>query len=265
MTRIRTSSETNKSSDGSDPNACVRCGGRIDDPFTVEHSCCDCGDGGRVRVVVLPEEADLRDYPGAGKSIPCPKCVHVSGITESEMFARSRVPAEYHGYRIETWRPQDSRVVATCREYVATWPAPRPLLLFEGAPGRGKSGMAAGIMYELWAKHGRIGYFTTAIDLLRRYQSTFDEESRTETLDSVRSALAASPLIVLDDLGTESGTAYAKQELYALVNERYSRKMPLVVTTNVALAELEPRIRSRMLSEQHSQRVPFGGPDRRQS
>jgi len=52
---------------------------------------------------------------------------------------------------------------------------------------------------------------------------------------------------VLDDLGTESATAWAREKLYQLFNYRYNARLPTVITTAVPIEQLDPRLASRML------------------
>jgi DNA replication protein DnaC len=51
---------------------------------------------------------------------------------------------------------------------------------------------------------------------------------------------------VLDDLGTESATAWAREKLYQLLNHRYLANLATVITSNRAPERLDPRIVSRM-------------------
>jgi len=54
-------------------------------------------------------------------------------------------------------------------------------------------------------------------------------------------------LLILDDLGTQSATPWAREKLYQIFNYRYNAKLPTVITTSNDLGEMDPRIRSRML------------------
>ena len=55
------------------------------------------------------------------------------------------------------------------------------------------------------------------------------------------------PLLILDDLGTQSATPWAKEKLYQIFNERYNAKLPTVITTSEKIENLDARIQSRML------------------
>ena len=63
----------------------------------------------------------------------------------------------------------------------------------------------------------------------------------------IRDRVKTAPLLVLDDLGTESATAWAREKLYQLFNYRYNARLPTVITTAVPVEELDPRLASRML------------------
>ena len=46
------------------------------------------------------------------------------------------------------------------------------------------------------------------------------------------------PLMVIDDLGAERQSEYAQEIVYAVVDERYKTRKPLIVTTNLTLDEM---------------------------
>jgi DNA replication protein DnaC len=54
------------------------------------------------------------------------------------------------------------------------------------------------------------------------------------------------PLLIFDDLGTESATPWAKEKLFQLLNFRYSAHLPTVITTSAEPNEIEPWLRTRM-------------------
>ena len=57
------------------------------------------------------------------------------------------------------------------------------------------------------------------------------------------------PLLILDDLGAESSTAWADEKLYQIVVHRHELRLPTVITSTFSLDELEetkPRIASRL-------------------
>ena len=82
--------------------------------------------------------------------------------------------------------------------------------------------------------------------LYRASQGSFNPASGVrydKRFDEVKTA----PLLVLDDLGTESATAWAREKLYQLFNYRYNARLPTVITTVTPIDELDPRLAARML------------------
>jgi DNA replication protein DnaC len=71
------------------------------------------------------------------------------------------------------------------------------------------------------------------------------------------------PLLILDDLGTESATAWAREKLYQLFDYRYNARLPTVVTTAQRIDELDPRIRSRLQDQRRCQIYPITAPSYR--
>jgi DNA replication protein DnaC len=124
--------------------------------------------------------------------------------------------------------------------------ARRPVgwLTLRGPYGCGKTHLAAAIAHEVLA-HDVPVLFVVVPDLLDHLRATFrpdSEASYDERFELVRTAA----LLVLDDVGTESGTAWTREKLYQLVNHRYNERMPTVFTSNVQLDALDGRIVSRM-------------------
>ena len=86
--------------------------------------------------------------------------------------------------------------------------------------------------------------FLTVPDLLDQLRFAYSAEDVTfeERFDQVRNA----PLLVLDDFGTQSATSWAREKLFQILNYRYINRLPLVITTNLTLEEIEGRMRSRL-------------------
>ena len=120
----------------------------------------------------------------------------------------------------------------------------RKWLLLMGSYGAGKTHLAAAIANQC-LHDGKPALFLNTPDLLdylREAYSPAAGETYSERFDEIRDA----PLLILDDLGTESPTPWAVEKLYQLLNARYNAQLPTVITTNKRLEDLEPRIGSRL-------------------
>jgi DNA replication protein DnaC len=122
---------------------------------------------------------------------------------------------------------------------------PKGWLILMGGYGSGKTHLAAAIA-NYRARLGDPPLFVMVPDLLDHLRATFSPHSNVafdRRFDEIRMA----PLLVLDDLGTQSMTPWVKEKLYQLFNYRYNAELPTVLTTSDSLDEMDPRIRSRLL------------------
>lgn len=122
---------------------------------------------------------------------------------------------------------------------VAVVRAPHKGAWFVGPAGLGKTHLAAGIVNALVAK-GHPAAFLSTVTFVDRLRDSFDRNGsvREGKQDLIR-AVAEVPVLVIDDLDKPKPTAWFCERMYRLVNERYERKLPAIVTTNVDASELK--------------------------
>jgi DNA replication protein DnaC len=128
---------------------------------------------------------------------------------------------------------------------------PKGWLVFAGPSGSGKTHLAAAIVNER-IRLGQPAFYVTVPDLLDRIRSTFSAESETpydEFFEQVRNT----PLLVLDDLGVQSGTAFAREKLDQLLTYRFNAGLPTVIVAAVPLEQLDDRLRTRLTDSRLSQ------------
>ncbi len=131
-----------------------------------------------------------------------------------------------------------------------------------GPYGCGKTHLAAAIANEL-LHHQIPVQFVVVPDLLDHLRGAFAPDS-TVSYDQRFDAVKRVAVLILDDLGTESSTPWAKEKLYQLVNYRYNEQLPTVFTSNIRVEQLDPRIASRMHDpELHAQIITMHAADYR--
>jgi len=136
--------------------------------------------------------------------------------------------------------------------------APRNWLLFTGTYGCGKTHLAAAIANHRVAQ-GHSALFVVVPDLLDYLRHTFNPQS-TVTFYQQFEEVRRAPLLILDDLGTESATPWAREKLYQLFDYRYNGRLPTVITTAKWLEEVDPRLTTRMLDANRCTPAPITAP-----
>jgi DNA replication protein DnaC len=64
--------------------------------------------------------------------------------------------------------------------------------------------------------------------------------------------VCSAPILILDDLGAQTATHWAKEKLDQLLNYRFNSELPTVIATITPIDELEDRIRSRLTNPELS-------------
>jgi DNA replication protein DnaC len=136
------------------------------------------------------------------------------------------------------------RALAVAQNYAQQ---PEGWLVFLGTYGCGKTHLAAAIANER-VSQGYQALFVVVPDLLDHLRATYSPNSQV-SYDKRFEEVRTTPLLVLDDLGTESATPWAQEKLYQIFNYRYNACLPTVITTSFELEDIDTRLRTRMLDE----------------
>lgn len=168
------------------------------------------------------------------------------------------------------WRfdvAEDTETIRWARQYVQNWKKVRAEnlgLLLWGDVGTGKSFVAACIANALLEQATPV-LMTNFSKILNQMGGMYSDERYQYIASFNRYSL-----LIIDDLGIERSTEYAKEQVYAVVDERYKANLPLIITTNLTINEIrnpdnvaDARIYSRIL--EMCTPVHVGGTDRRQA
>jgi DNA replication protein DnaC len=137
---------------------------------------------------------------------------------------------------------------------------PKGWLVIQGNFGSGKTHLAAAIA-NYAVSSGVPTLFLTVPDLLDSLRTTF--ESKEVSFDNRFEQIRSAPLLILDDFGTQNTTEWAREKLFQILNYRYINQIPMVVTTNLAMQEIEGRMRSRISDSELVTNVKIQAPDYR--
>lgn len=108
-------------------------------------------------------------------------------------------------------------------------------LLFCGTVGSGKTYLAcciANALIEEYMIRVKIRNFAQIINDLQKSGFDLDKNEYIESLTNVS-------VLILDDLGIERDTSYAKEQVYNIVNSRYLKQKPTIFTTNLPYEKIQ--------------------------
>lgn len=183
------------------------------------------------------------------------KNLRINGINDREIM----------GMTFDADDGRDAKKTDLAKRYVEKWQKlyrENVGLIFYGNTGNGKTFFAACIANALIDK-GVPVLMTSFSKIINQITGIYAED-RIEYLQSINKY----DLLILDDLGTERDSKYSMELVYEVVDSRYKAGKPLIVTTNLTMAELKnpdnmdhQRIYSRIL--EMCMQIHFDGEDRR--
>ena len=141
---------------------------------------------------------------------------------------------------------------------------PKDWLHIAGEHGSGKTHLAVAVV-ERCIRKGYPALFTFVPDLLDHLRAAFSPNSPVQ-YDRLFEQVKSTPLLILDDLGAETSTPWAKEKLYQLVVHRHNARQPTMITTYLTMDEIKAnhaRLASRLRDTRLVNWVPIKAPDYR--
>ena len=126
--------------------------------------------------------------------------------------------------------------IAMAKRYVQHWEEMQKNstgLLLWGDVGTGKSFIAGCIANALLDK-GVPVIMTNFARLLNKLTDMYAGD-RNAYIDSFKRY----PLMIIDDLGVERNSEFAREQVFSVIDSRYRSELPMIVTTNLTLEELQ--------------------------
>jgi DNA replication protein DnaC len=137
-------------------------------------------------------------------------------------------------------------------------------LVIWGERGSGKSHLCAAVDNHLM-QSGVPSLFVTMPDLLASLRQAMDLQTNTEqeSYSGRMSVFKTAPVLILDDLGAESGSPWSDGVLFEVLDYRYRNRLATMIATNVNPDDFDPRIASRMQDTEFCTVVEDAAPDYR--
>lgn len=159
-----------------------------------------------------------------------------------KLLGRSGIGKRFQQRRFDTFRtdtPARKKSYQVAKDYAdnfAMFMQDGIGLYIEGTNGTGKTHLAAAIAMQLMTEQNIPCICKTAGDLLLDTKSAFDREGVNEK--QILQVYKDVSLLIVDDLGKEQCTDWSISTLYSILNDRYEKMLPTIITTNYNSDEL---------------------------
>lgn len=172
----------------------------------------------------------------------------------NRLLVGSGITPRFIGCTFETYRTVQGaegmgKALGACKDYVAqftdNYAAGRSLVL-SGNVGNGKTHLACAMVQAVIREHGAQAVIATAAEIIRVFKSTMDRSAEYSDRD-VLEELSSFDLLVIDEVGAQSGSAYELGVLHEVIDRRYQLVLPTVVVSNLVTVDLARYIGDRAL------------------
>lgn len=186
--------------------------------------------------ILITDEKD-----GLEKAVRC-SCRMTAIQNTDHLVAASRIDKAYAKMSWSDYQPENEKqreALRISQRYVESFPNLEEVfasctgLLYTGPCGTGKTHLAVCVLKGALEKGFR-GLFVDFLELLRNVKDSYDPNSESSALEVLQPILDTD-ILVLDDFGSHHITGWVKDTVFDIINYRYRKQKPVIVTTNLPL------------------------------
>ena len=141
------------------------------------------------------------------------------------------------------------RVLGACRAYVddlASVLEQGRCLLLVGNFGNGKTHLGCAIVRAAVTEHKATALYVAVADLIALLKSCFARDAEVTEKDVI-AELTGVDLLLLDEIGATGNTEFERQTLHNIIDIRYRKMLPTIITSNLPPDELQDCIGERAM------------------
>lgn len=192
------------------------------------------------------EKHKLKDYDKINYS--CKYCSD-TGVYENRRcvcYVKSKINGleDFKDFKIEyypkEYQMKMMKILKKCREFSAS---KYENFLFYGGAGLGKTFLCNAITKKLLEENVNVVY-ESAYNLFRSIEKERFQNENYKTIEKYYK----SPVLIIDDLGTEFSTIVTQTAFFNILNERIISRRPTIISTNLNPKELEKNYSARVVS-----------------
>lgn len=170
----------------------------------------------------------------------------------SALIKNCGVSGRYIDCKLDTYIPANEKaekIHEALKRYVSDFKRHRDTgtsIFMIGSVGTGKTHLGASMVLEVINKHVMKAHYTTITKMLRRVRATYQRDAD-ESEDMVINYYANRDLLVIDEIGVQSGSDHEHNTVFEIINERYADMKPTVIISNLGLNEIRTVLGERIV------------------
>lgn len=198
------------------------------------------------------------DHSGVAFAVPCRLCQGKKEGYAKENRARLDLPYFFglSAFNPSIYKDENGNIISFMKEYefikkyvenykeVEDELDIRGLYIHSPTAGNGKTFLASCICFEMYNRHQLFPLYIRENNLLDRLQANVSD-----TQISPRDQIQKAPILFIDDMWRKStGRDWLNDEIFSIIDYRYTHKLPTIITSNVSLGsdKIDTRIASRL-------------------
>lgn len=181
------------------------------------------------------------------RMIPC-SCGKYNELEEYQSRQKLRqlgIPDRYIGAKFEQIRTQGEpgefasmeQAMETARKMVDQYKKSRGSgIVFTGQKGTGKTMLSAIILQELYLQYNANVYFVNFDKYIDNIRESMNKGTRLYGKEfELQDKLFRQDVLCIDEIGVGTQSEFNLKKLYAVINERYEKRRPTIITTNISM------------------------------
>ncbi len=174
----------------------------------------------------------------------CSKNRLIRDLIRDCSFEKRLLAMEFDNYKTHT--SSQEKAVRDLIDYSQKADESRNVFI-SGKVGVGKTHLAVSLAKRIIRDSLKRVLFIAGVDLLYQIKETFDPDCEIATAE-ITDKHSRVPYLIIDDLGVEKATEWVREVFYLIVNRRYNRCLPTIITTNFSYRDLALKLGDRLIS-----------------
>lgn len=167
------------------------------------------------------------------------KCLKAEILASKVRHAN--IPQSFKAKNFAGFRQDSTNTAAYLSAYtfVREWRPDRKGIIFSGSVGTGKTHLAVAILNNLLVQKEIVPTFVNTPEFIADLrQEQFEPGGTGHMISRAKEC----PLICFDDLAKEKMTEWVREQYYRIINHRYTKQLPVIITTNCSMDELGEKL-----------------------